>query len=79
MKLGQIYRQIKEENEPNPESTATSVLLIQRLKTDPQTNNMLRSIYLPTDKFNAIKRFAGLLGIPDERFVDFINQQDNNV
>lgn len=79
MKLSKIYQQIKEENEPNPESTATSVLLIQRLKTDPQTNNMLRSIYLPTDKFNAIKRFAGLLGIPDERFVDFINQQDNNV
>ena len=79
MKLRRIYQQIKEENEPNPESTATSVLLIQRLKTDPQTNSMLRSIYLPTDKFNAIKRFAGLLGIPDERFVDFINQQDNNV
>lgn len=79
MKLAKIYQQIKEENEPNPESTATSVLLIQRLKTDPQTSNMLRSIYLPTDKFNAIKRFAGLLGIPDERFVDFINQQDNNV
>lgn len=79
MKLSTIYKQIKEENEPAPESTASSVLLIQKIKSDPEMNNMLRSIYLPTDKFNAIKRFSNLLGIPDERFVDFITQQDNNV
>lgn len=75
-----LYQQIKEELEtPNPEASANSVLLMQQIKNNPDMLSLLRNIYRPTDKFKAIKQFASLLGIPDERFVDFVTQQDNNV
>jgi plasmid maintenance system antidote protein VapI len=38
---------------------------------------MLQQIDLPTDQYKAIIRFAALLGIPEQRFTDFCQQQNN--
>jgi plasmid maintenance system antidote protein VapI len=38
---------------------------------------MLQQIDQPTDKYKAIMKFAALLGVPEQRFPDFVNQQNN--
>lgn len=58
-------------------ASANSLLMMDKLKNNPSFMAMLTKIQLPSDKYNAIKKFAGLLGIPDERFTDFITQQEN--
>ena len=66
------------ENDIKPAmASANSLLMMDKLKNNPSFMAMLTKIQLPSDKYNAIKKFAGLLGIPDERFNDFITQQEN--
>lgn len=76
LKLSKLLRELSTQD---PNATATAVLAIQKIKSDAELVQMLESIYLPTDKYKTIIRFAGLLGIPSERFVDFVNQQEINV
>jgi hypothetical protein len=50
---------------------------MDKLKNNPAFLKMLNQIYLPSDKYKAIKKFAGLVGIPEERFGDFVTQQES--
>lgn len=72
MKLKSIYNHIVEEIDPSAQASANALLLMNKLKTNPSFMNMLSEIQLPTDKYKAILQFANLLGIPEERFEDFI-------
>lgn len=81
MKLTNIYRQLIEEIDPKANATANSLLLMQKLKTNGQFMKMLSQISLPSDKYKAILLFADLLGVPEERFDDFMQNvkvQDQN-
>lgn len=67
------------ENDIDPKAiaNANALLLINSLKSNPKFMGMLNQINLPTDKFKAITEFAEMLGITQERFIDFVNQQNN--
>lgn len=70
-------KQLYEEIEPKANASANALLLMDKLRTEPQFMQMLQQINQPTDKYKAIKKFAALLGIPEERFNDFCTQQNN--
>lgn len=67
----------KEDIDPKAIANANALLLINSLKGNPKFMGMLNQINLPTDKFKAITEFAELLGITRERFIDFVNQQND--
>lgn len=73
LKLRKIY----EEVDPKAIASANALLLMDKLKTNPQFMKMITEIQLPSDKYRAILKFADLLGIPEQRFFDFAQQQDN--
>lgn len=58
-------------------ASANVVLFISAIRNNPELVGMLRDIQQPTDKYKAIVKFASLLGIPEERFSDFLDQQQN--
>ncbi len=60
-----------ENMENGAEGTATILLLFDKLKKNPQFINALNELKMPTDKYNAILKFAVLLGIPESKFADF--------
>ena len=66
-----------EDVDPKAIANANALLLINSLKSNPKFMGMLNQINLPTDKFKAITEFAELLGITRERFIDFVNQQND--
>lgn len=72
MKLKKILNRLMEDVDPNAMASANALILIDRLKNNAQFMKALSQIQMPTDKYKAIIRFADLLGIPDERFDDFI-------
>ncbi len=72
-------RQIYEEIEPQANASANSLILIDKLRKTPAVMQMLQQIDQPTDKYKAIMKFAALLGVPEQRFPDFVNQQSNIV
>lgn len=72
MKLKPILNNILEEVDPNAMASANALILIDRLKNNAQFMKALSQIQMPTDKYKAVIKFADLLGIPDERFDDFI-------
>lgn len=78
LKLSPIYRRIKEDIDPKAQASANALLLMDKLRTNPGFMKMLQEIQLPSDKYKAIMKFADLLGIPEERFSDFVNQQTIN-
>jgi|JI10StandDraft_1071094.scaffolds.fasta_scaffold13502_4 hypothetical protein len=63
--------------DPQAQASANALLLMDKLKNNPSFVQMLDKIYLPSDKYKAIKKFGDLLGIPEDRFYDFITQQQN--
>lgn len=63
--------------DPKAQASANALLLMDKLKNNPAFLKMLNQIYLPSDKYKAIKKFAGLVGIPEERFSDFVTQQES--
>lgn len=73
MKLKPILKNILEEVDPNAMASANALLLIDRLKNNAQFMKALSQIQMPTDKYKAIIKFADLLGIPDQRFEDFMS------
>ena len=77
LKLSPIYRRIKEDIDPKAQASANALLLMDKLRTNPGFMKMLQEIQLPSDKYKAIMKFADLLGIPEERFADFVQQQEN--
>lgn len=68
-----VRRILREEIDPKATASANALLLMDKLKSNPQFMKMIQEIQLPTDKYKAIMHFAGLLGIPEERFDDFCN------
>lgn len=72
-----LYEDIMQGIDPAAQSSANIVLLMNRLKTSPEFSQLLSQLVNPSDKYKAISKFADLLGIPSERFVDFIQQQKN--
>lgn len=75
MSMRKIFESILHEVEPSAQSSADILLFINKMKSDPEFSQMLSNLTLPTDKYKAIVQFASMLGIPDQRFDDFIRQQ----
>lgn len=73
MKLKKLFEEI----DPKAQASANALLLMDKLRTNPQFMKMLDGIQLPSDKYKAITKFADLLGIPEQRFADFVQQQEN--
>jgi hypothetical protein len=73
--LKKIYEDLQ--LDPKAQASANALLLMDKLKNNPTFQAMLNQIYLPSDKYKAVKKFASLLGIPEERFIDFATQQEN--
>ena len=76
-----LNKNLREDNNIDPKAlaSANALLLMNKLKTNPSFMKMLQQITLPTDKYEAIMKFAELLGIPKERFTDFIENTQNQV
>lgn len=72
MKLKDVFKTIKEDVDPNAMASANALLLIDKLKGNSQFMKELAQLQMPTDKYKAIVKFADLLGIPEERFEDFM-------
>ena len=70
-------RKIYEEIDPKANASANALILMDKLKTNPAFMKMIDEIQLPSDKYKAVKKFANLLGIPEQRFIDFAQQQEN--
>lgn len=75
--MKKTLRQLYEEIDPKANASANALLLMDKLRKNPQFMKMLEQIDLPSDKYKAIMKFANLLGIPEERFQDFCTQQSN--
>ena len=75
--MKKTLRQLYEEIDPKANASANALLLMDKLRKNPQFMKMLEQIELPSDKYKAIMKFANLLGIPEERFQDFCTQQSN--
>jgi hypothetical protein len=71
-KLVKIYEDINQAAIAN----ANSIILMRKLQDDAKFMSMLQQIQSPTDKYTAIMLFGDLLGIPKERFVDFVNNME---
>lgn len=72
-----LKKNLFEEIDGKANASANSVLLMDKLRTNSQFMQMLSEIQLPSDKYKAIQKFADLLGIPEQRFIDFCQQQEN--
>jgi hypothetical protein len=70
-------RKLYEEIDQKATAAANSILLMDKLKNNSKFMSMMSAIKLPSDKYKAIVMFAELLGIPENRFADFVNQQEN--
>jgi hypothetical protein len=72
MELYKILLNLVESVDQNAMSSANALLLVDKLKSNPELMDALSQLQLPSDKYKAIVRFAGLLGIPEDRFDDFM-------
>ena len=77
--LTKIFQEILSEQgiDPKAQASANIVLLMDKLKTSPEFSQLLRELSLPSDKYKAIVKFADILGIPEQRFFDFMQNQQN--
>ena len=75
MKLRDLF----EEVDPKATASANALLLMDKLRTNSGFMKMISEIQLPSDKYRAILKFADLLGIPEARFFDFAQQQENQI
>jgi len=73
MQLSQILKRIIEDVDPDAMSSAKALLLVDKLRSNQELMNALSQLQLPSDKYKAILKFAGLIGIPEDRFGDFMN------
>lgn len=72
-------RKLLEEVDPKAQASANALLLMDKLRSNPGFMEMINEIQLPSDKYKAILKFADLLGVPETRFVDFVQQQNNQI
>lgn len=70
-------RRLYEEIGQKADAAASSILVMDALKKNSKFMSMLSTVKLPSDKYKAILMFAEILGIPEQRFNDFVNQQEN--
>ena len=73
MKLTTILNRLIEDVDPNAMATANALLFVDKLKNNPELMKALSQLQMPTDKYKAIVKFAGLIGIPEDRFEDFMS------
>lgn len=73
MKLRKLFEEI----DPKAQASANALLLMDKLRSNPAFMRMINEIQLPSDKYKAIQKFADLLGVPESRFADFVQQQEN--
>lgn len=77
-KLLKLYEEIQGSDvDDSANASANTLLFMDKLKNTSAFNQMSNALYLPSDKYKAILKFASLLGIPEERFGDFVTQQQN--
>jgi hypothetical protein len=72
MKLTNILKTLMEDVDPNAMSSANALLLVDKLRSNAELMDALSQLQLPTDKYKAIIKFASLIGIPEDRFEDFM-------
>ena len=70
--LENLISEIETEIDPTANAAANSILLMNKLRSNPAFMSMIQDIKLPTDKYQAIIKFAELLGVPETRFESFI-------
>ena len=58
--------------ENGADGTATILLLFDKLSKTPQFTAALNQIKMPSDKYNAILKFASMMGIPEQKFEAFM-------
>jgi hypothetical protein len=73
MKLTPLFRRLLEDVDPNAMSSANALLLVDKLKANTELMSALSQLEMPSDKYKAIMKFAELLGIPQDRFEDFMS------
>ena len=73
MKLRPILNRLIEDVDQNAMASANALLLVDKLKSNPELMKALSQLQMPTDKYKAIVRFAGLIGVPEDRFDDFMS------
>lgn len=74
MKLNEIRKQIKEDG---AETSVNLLRFFDVIQKSPKFSAITATIRRPTDKYKAIVKFAGMLGIPEEKLTSFINNQSN--
>lgn len=72
MKLTPILKRLIEDVDPNAMASANALLFVDKLKSNAELMKSLSQLQMPTDKYKAIVKFAELIGIPEDRFDDFI-------
>jgi hypothetical protein len=73
MKLKPLLNRLLEDVDQDAMSSANALLLVDKIKSNPEIMKLLSQLQMPTDKYKAIVRFAGLLGVPEVRFDDFMS------
>lgn len=63
---------ILEDISPEAKSSMGILLFFDRLQSNPKFQEMLSAIKLPTEKYQAISKFATLIGIPEPKLIDFL-------
>ena len=77
LKLAKIFEDIVHGVDQSVDSAANVVLMMDKLKSNTDFVTILHQLTMPSDKYKAIVEFANILGIPYERLIDFIQQQEN--
>ena len=72
MKLSPILKRLIEDVDPTAMATANALLFVDQLKSNAELMSALSQLQMPSDKYKAIMKFAGLIGIPEDRFEDFM-------
>ena len=70
MKLSKLLKE-------QTDGTATILLLFNKLQNTPTFISAINELKMPTDKYNAIIKFATLIGIPEDKFESFMSNMKN--
>jgi len=64
-------KHIMETMDVDPSGAAQLLILFNKLKNTPSFISAVEQLKMPVDKYNAILKFAELLGIPEDKFESF--------
>jgi hypothetical protein len=68
---------LKKIMEQDTDATVAIIGLFDRLSKTSSYRQAIAPIVNPTDKYKAIVKFASTLGIPESKFMDFVQNMQN--